>query len=289
MMSDLHCTLRSLHVYPVKSCAGIDLPRALLQEHGLQRDRHWMVVDRAGEMLTQRSHPRLTLVQPRLRSDTLELRAPGMLTLHVALQDAPLPPLAPTRVRIWGDIVRARELGPLADQWFSDFLGQKAQLVHFDPSEQRLADRRWTGRHEVPTQFSDAFPLLVLGQASLDELNRRLAQAGQPAVAMSRFRPNLVLEGLEAFDEDHVDEIALATDDGPVRLRLVKPCTRCSIPNVDPSSAETGIEPGATLARFRADPRMDGGVTFGMNAIVLEGAGRSLRAGQTGQARLAFE
>lgn len=285
-MSDLACSLRSLHLYPVKSCAGIDLPRSVLLGEGLADDRAWMIVDRGGDMLTQRSHPALARIRPKRTADTLELRAPGMLTLHVSLDLAPT--LAPTRVRIWRDIVRARAVGPLADQWVSDYLGLPAQLVRFDPTERRLADRHWTGRQEAPVQFGDGFPLLVAGSASLAELNRRLAARGQAPVTMARFRPNLVLDGLEPFDEDHIDELRLQADEGPVRLRLVKPCVRCAIPNVDPTSGEPGLEPGATLAGFRADPRMDGGITFGMNAIVLEGAGRTLRAGLAAQARLAF-
>lgn len=285
-MPDLTCSLRSLHLYPVKSCAGIDLPHSVLLEDGLADDRAWMVVDRGGDMLTQRGHPALALIRPQRTAGAVQLRAPGMLTLHLPLKVEPT--LAPTRVRIWNDIVRARELGPLADQWVSDYLGQPAQLVRFDPAERRLADRHWTGRKEAPVRFGDGFPLLVAGSASLAELNRRLTERGRPPVTMDRFRPNLVLDGLEPFDEDHIDELQLPTDEGPVRLRLVKPCVRCSIPNVDPATGEVGLEPGATLAGFRADPRMDGGITFGMNAIVLEGAGRTLRAGLAAEARLAF-
>ncbi len=283
-MSDLACTLAALHLYPVKSCAGVSPREALLIESGLEFDRAWMVVDRDGQMLTQREHPRLALIRPTLRLDDLVLRAPGMLALHLSLdavQDR-------TRVRIWDDIVKAYEMGPLADQWISDFLGRPAQIVRFDPEQQRLSDRRWTGEVAAENQFADGFPLLVVSAASLAELNRRLGERGQPEVGMARFRPNLVIDGVEAFDEDHVDELAFDSPDGPVRLRLVKPCVRCEIPNVDPDSAATGAEPGATLAGFRADPRMNGGITFGMNAIVLDGIERRLRPGLAGRARLAF-
>jgi uncharacterized protein YcbX len=120
----------------------------------------------------------------------------------------------------------------------------------------------------------------VANAASLDELNGRLAAKGVAPVTMQRFRPNLVLSGLQAFDEDHLHELDSAPREGPVRLRLVKPCTRCSIPNVDPATATTAHEPGDTLASYRADPRMKGGITFGMNAVVLEGFEHTLRAGQ---------
>ena len=136
--------------------------------------------------------------------------------------------------------------------------------------------------------FSDGFPLLVANRASLDDLNGRLAARGAAAVTMRRFRPNLVLDGLQPFDEDHIDEITLDAAAGPVRLRLVKPCVRCSIPNVDPTTAATGHEPGDTLAGYRADARMKGGITFGINAVVVEGLERSLRVGQAARAALRF-
>ena len=283
-MSDLDCTLSALHVHPVKSCAGIAVDEALLVETGLDLDRAWMVVDERGEMLTQRRLPRLALVQPTLRHGEMVLRAPGMLALHVRLDTVE----AATRVRVWDDVVKAFDMGALAAQWFSDFLGQRLRLVRFDPEQQRLSDPQWTGELQAENAFADAFPLLVANTASLADLNRRLAARGAAAVTMQRFRPNLVLDGLQAYDEDHIDELSIETAEGPVRLRLVKPCTRCSIPNVDPTTADTGTEPGATLASYRADPRMKGAVTFGVNAVVVEGSGRTLRVGQAARAHLKF-
>jgi uncharacterized protein YcbX len=283
-LSDLDCTLSALHVHPVKSCAGIAVDEALLVETGLDLDRAWMVVDERGEMLTQRRLPRLALVQPTLRHGEMVLRAPGMLALHVRLDTVE----AATRVRVWDDVVKAFDMGALAAQWFSDFLGQRLRLVRFDPEQQRLSDPQWTGELQAENAFADAFPLLVANTASLADLNRRLAARGAAAVTMQRFRPNLVLDGLQAYDEDHIDELSIETAEGPVRLRLVKPCTRCSIPNVDPATADTGSEPGATLAGYRADPRLQGGVTFGINAVIVEGVERTLRAGQPVHASLHF-
>ena len=276
-------TLASLHLYPVKSCAGIALPEAPVDATGLDLDRAWMLVDESGEMLTQREHPRLALVRPQLRASDLVLRAPGMLALHLSLEAVE----APTRVRVWDDEVAAFDMGALAGQWFADFLGprpgggaRRLRLVRFDPEHRRLAEHRWTGGVEAPTQFADGFPLLVAGSASLADLNARLVARGDAAVAMARMRPNLVLDGLQPWDEDHLHELAFDTPEGPLRLRLVKPCARCSVPDVDPETAATGSAVAAALAGFRADPRVGGGVTFGMNAIVVEGAGRTLRAGQ---------
>lgn len=283
-MSATRCRIAALHLHPVKSCAGLAVDEALLVETGLELDRAWMVVDPAGEMLTQRELPRMALVQTRMRGDDLVLRAPGMLALHLRLDVVE----AATRARVWDDEVRAYDMGALAAQWFTDFLGRPLRLVRFDPEQQRLSSREWTGELRAENAFSDGFPILVASAASLADLNERLARAGHAPVTMERFRPNLVLDGLEAYEEDHVDELAIATDDGPVRLKLVKPCVRCTIPDIDPATGERGHAVGDTLATYRANPRMKGGLTFGMNAVVVEGIDRVLRTGQDVEARLAF-
>lgn len=279
------CRVAGLFVYPVKSCAGIAIDPGLLVETGLEFDRAWMVVDERGAMLTQRELPRLALVQPALRHSDLMLRAPGMLALHLKLDTVE----APTRVQVWDDVVKAYDMGPLAAQWFSDCLGRAVRLVRFDPEEERLSDRQWTGELAAENAFADGYPLLLANSASLRDLNARLAARGQPPATMQRFRPNLVLDGLPAFDEDHLHELDIATDEGLVTLRLVKPCTRCGTPNVDPVSAEVGTEPGATLAGFRADPRLQGAITFGVNAVIVRGVDCNLRVGQPASVRYRFD
>ena len=273
------------------------MPSSLLVETGLEFDRTWMVVDEHGEMLTQRELPRMALIQPTLRHSDLVLRAPGMLGLHLQLDTVE----AATRVRVWDDVVKAYDMGHLAAQWCTDFLAPSAKnpgknrlrLVRFDPEEKRLSDAKWTGDIEAENAFSDGYPLLVANTASLDDLNARLVARGVAAVTMQRFRPNLVLNGLQPFDEDHIRELEITTDEGPVLLRLVKPCVRCSIPNVDPLSAETSREPGDTLAGFRVahgkDARLQGAITFGMNAVVVSGFEHTLRVGQAVKARWHFE
>ncbi len=283
-MSELACTVSALNVYPIKSCAGVVLSEALLVETGIEFDRAWMVVDPAGDLVTQRELPRMALIQPSFKNGELVLRAPGMLALHLKLDTVE----KPTRARVWNDIVKAYDMGALAAQWFSDFLGPTLRLVRFDPDQQRLSDPKWAGDVAAENAFADGYPLLVANTASLDDLNTRLAARGVAPVTMARFRPNLVLGGLSAFDEDHIDEVRITTANGLVRLRLVKPCTRCTIPNVDPLSAATSTEPGDTLQGFRADPRMDGAITFGMNAVTLQGFENLLRVGQTASAGLKF-
>ena len=284
-MSDFTCGLAALFVYPVKGCAGIALPDAQLVETGLDLDRAWMVIDPSGAMLTQRQLPRLALVRCELRHSDLRLRAPGMLALHLSLDAVE----AATHARVWGDEVSAFEMGALAGQWFSDFLGQPGlRLVRFDPEQRRLSDPKWTGAIEAETAFADAFPLLVTSTASLAELNRRLAAAGDAPVTMQRFRPNLVLDGLaQPHDEDFIDLLSIASDGAAVQLKLVKPCTRCSVPDVDPASAEPGQSVSRALAGYRSDARMGGAITFGMNAVIVSGVGQLLRAGSVVAASLA--
>lgn len=278
------CTLQALYLHPVKSCAGLAVERARVVDTGLEYDREWMLVDASGTFVSQRELPRLALVRPQLRGDELVLRAPGMVALHVALDRVE----ALLRVTVWDDRVDAWDLGALAAQWFSDFAGRTLRLVRFDPDRPRHAEARWTAGVDAPFAFADAFPLLVVSAAAIDALNRRLADAGHAAVDARRFRPNLVLGGIEAHDEDFVDRIAFDTPDGPVVLKPVKPCVRCTVPDVDPDTAATGHAVADTLAAYRADQRMGGGITFGMNAIVVEGAGRTLAVGQTGRTELGW-
>ena len=278
-------TLAALHVYPVKSCAGIDASEALVIETGLEFDRAWMLVDSAGRFVSQRELPRMALVRSTLRSQDLVLRAPGMLALHLALDAVE----APTRATVWDDEVAAFDMGALAAQWFSDFLATPLRLVRFNPTHKRLSSRDWTGEVAAENAFSDGFPLLVASTASLAEVNRRLAAAGADAVTMQRFRPNLVLGGVDAHGEDHLDEITFDTADGAVRLKLVKPCTRCTIPDVDPASGERGHAVGDALAAYRANARVGGKITFGMNAVIVEGVDCTLRAGMVGKATYRFD
>jgi uncharacterized protein YcbX len=282
---DLQATIARLFVYPVKSCAGVELPEALLTETGLEFDRAWMVVDAQGEFVTQRQLPRMALIKPQMKHTEVVLRAPGMLALHLAFDRVE----QPMRVRVWKDEVDAYDMGDIAAQWFSDFLSepgkpQKLRLVRFDPEVKRLSSLKWTGGIEAQTQFADGFALLVASEGSLAELNERLARDGHGPVGIERFRPNIVLAGIESHDEDRVEMLHVASgadgsEDG-AQLQPVKPCTRCPIPDIDPATALSSPEVNDTLRTYRADPRVDGGITFGMNCIVIQGIEQMLRVGQ---------
>jgi uncharacterized protein YcbX len=264
-----------LFVYPVKSCAGVEVSEALLTETGLDLDRAWMVVDEQGEFVSQRELPRMALVRVVLKYSEVVLRAPGMLALHLKIDAVE----EPVKVRVWDDEVKAYDMGAIAAQWFSDFLGRKLRLVRFDPDERRLSDRKWTSGAEALNQFSDGFPLLVASEGSLAELNRRLAQAGHEAVGMERFRPNIVLSGLDAHDEDRLDVLRIAAEE-EVQLRLVKPCPRCPIPDIDPATGVASPQVSEILRTYRSNQLVNGAVTFGINAIVLQGLDQTLKVGQ---------
>lgn len=284
-MSEVSARIAQLWTYPVKSCGGVNSTEAVLTDAGLDLDRAWMVVDTEGEFVSQRELPRMALVQVQMKRFELVLRAPGMLALHLNIEAAE----APTRVRVWSDVVPAYDMGDVAAQWFSDFLGQRLRLVRFDPDHRRLSDPKWTGGIEALNQFSDGFALLAVGAASLAQFNDWLAAAGQPPVGMERFRPNIVLDGLEAFDEDRLDGLLIETGSGPVRLKAVKPCVRCSIPDVEPQTAQTGVAVGDALRRHRSDPRMGGAPTFGVNLIVEQGDGMTLAVGQPAHGHIRFD
>ena len=274
-MPDVATRIARLFVYPVKSCAGIEVQEAQLTDTGFDLDRAWMVVDSQGEFVTQRELPLMALIKPHLKLHEVVLRAPGMLALHLSIDSVE----QPARVRVWDDEVPAFDMGAVAAQWFTDFLGQPLRLVRFDPDHQRLSSAKWTGEAKAANQFQDAFPLMVISEGSLAELNRRLAQAGQAEVGIERFRPNIVLAGLEAQDEDRLDVIHIAAEQ-EVQLRPVKPCVRCPIPDIDPATAQSSPAVSAALQAYRANPVLDGAVTFGMNAIVLSGHDQALRVGQ---------
>jgi uncharacterized protein YcbX len=281
---DLSATIARLFVYPVKSCAGVELQEAQLAETGLDLDRAWMVVDESGEFVSQRELPRMALIRPTLRLSDVVLRAPGMLALHLQIDTVE----EPVRVRVWDDEVPAYDMGAVAAQWFSDFLGRKLRLVRFDPEHRRLSNLKWTEGVEAPNQFADGYPLLLASTASLDLLNAKLAAAGHAPVGIERFRPNIVLAGLEAHDEDRLELLRIATGEGEVQLRPVKPCSRCTIPNVDPATAQVDPAVGDALQAYRRDPVLDGAVSFAMNAIILEGVDRTLRVGQPVAASIRF-
>ena len=284
-MSDVTGVVARLYVYPIKSCSGTEVQESVLTASGLAMDRAFMLVDAHGDFVSQRDLPRMALIQPQGTAPDLTLSAPAMQTIRIALAATD----RQVRARVWNDVVPAYDMGDVAAGWFSAFLGQELRLVRFDARHRRLSNMTWTDGIEAPNQFSDGYPLLVVGAASLDLLNERLDAAGHSAVGMERFRPNIVITGIESHDEDRIDVLRIATADGEIQLKLVKPCSRCPIPDIDPATAISTPVVGDTLRGYRRDPRLDGAITFGMNAIVLQGAGAALKTGLNVQADYQFD
>jgi len=279
-------TLTQLILYPIKSCAGMPVPAATLLDAGLSaqgvHDREWMVVLEDGQFLTQRETPRMALIRPRPDGDYLHVSMPGQPDLALALAWSGTE--TPRRVRVWDDLVDAADCGDAAAAWFSAALGTACRLVRFRRDAHRPTSVKWTGGVASQTRFADGYPLLLIGQASLDDLNLRLHGAGRAPLPMDRFRPNLVVDGLDAFEEDYLE----ALHDADLAIRPVKPCGRCPIPSIDQATAIPGPDPLDILQTYRANARLEGAVCIGMNCIVVRGAGTELRIGQVLDAELAF-
>jgi hypothetical protein len=212
----------------------------------------------------------------------LRVSAPGLPELVLDLAHDPA--AAPRQVAIWDDVVSAADCGDAAAEWFGKALGVACRLVRFRPGVVRPTSTRWTGGVPAETRFADGYPLLLIGAASLVDLNARLVAAGRAPLPMNRFRPNLVVDGIEAFEEDFVESFEA---DG-IALSPVKPCARCPIPSIDQATGVPGPDPLDILQAYRANPRMTGAVCFGMNVIVTAGIGAVLRVGQQLEVTLAF-
>jgi len=247
-------TIASLHIYPVKSGRVIDCVEARIGPRGLQHDRHWMLIDAAGQFLTQRTHPQLAQLAASIDAECLCLEHPSCGKLTLALpSDFPSPQGHTKNVTIWRRTHAALDAGDEAADYCTKLIGSYARLVS-----------------AIDQNFPDGYPLLVCNAASLADLNQRM----QAALPMSRFRPNIVLTGLNPWDEDRINTLQI----GSVRLQFVKPCTRCVITSLDQASGMPDVNPLPTLREFRWNPKLQG-VTFGENANVLSGTGTSLRVG----------
>lgn len=252
-------TLSGLFTYPIKSCGGLSHEQIALSATGLTYDRRWLVVDANGEFVTQRQHHHMALIQPRIDGDAMVITAPKLSELRV--------PLAldgePSRsVVIWRDRVDAADMGDEAAAWFSEAVGMSVRLVAMPDSTLRPTSTKHTPQ-AGQVGFADGYPLLVISEASLADLNARLAERGKSPVTMRRFRPNIVITDSAAYDEDRLGTFHI----GEVTLEAVKPCARCVMTTVDPETGQAPDpqEPLGTLATYRRGA--NGGVMFGQNVI----------------------
>jgi uncharacterized protein len=247
--------LSQLFVYPIKSTRGIEVGQIRVDVSGPRHDRRWMLVGDDGVCVTQRTQPRMALLTPRIDGEDLVVEAPAMTALRIRSWGGEgewIP------VRIWHDDLQLPHPDPAYSAWFSDFLGQRCRLAHLPDSVVRPVEAPFD-RAPWRVSLADSFPLLLIGQASLDLLNQRLPEP----VTMARFRPNLVIAGSGAHDEDSWRTLRA----GEVEMTIAKPCVRCAIPLIDPVTAATGVEPLRTLATYRRKPDSSK-VLFGQKAVV---------------------
>lgn len=284
--------IASLHSYPVKSCAGLTHQQATVTPGGLENDRHWVIVDQYGIFMTQRTYPRMALVRPQVEEGLLTLSAPGMPDITVPRPAPDTPRAVP--VRIWAADTLGADEGDTVAQWLGDFLGTPCRLLREHPNARRIASPdhvdTWIDQHGEWEQgfphehrfgFADGFPFLVTSQSSLDELNRQLLDKSAGPITMNRFRPNIVIDGLESYDEDHLIGMRI----GGLAFAFVKACARCPIPNIDPATAAVGVEPGPTLRAHRMFPQ---GMLFGVNAVMTGAGLATLRVGDEVEPEFSF-
>jgi uncharacterized protein len=264
-MADI-ATISALFVYPLKSARALACPRVRLSTTGFEWDRQWMLINAQGTFLSQRTHPQLACIVPELAAGELQLHAPGLPALRLPSRSSGVR----RSVRVHRDACVGLDEGDAAAEWASHIAREPARLVRAPAQVERFANPAFAGSVPAPMGFADGFPVLVCNQASLDDLNTRLPER----IPMERFRPNVVIEGLPAWAEDRIDAL---TVDG-VTLRLVKPCTRCTIPSIDQQSGEPAIDPAPVLRRFRFDKRLHG-VTFGENAVIASAQQREIARG----------
>ena len=240
-----------LSIFPVKSCREVKQNASYVESLGLQNDRRWMVVDENGVMITQRKISKMCLIQPEVIDGGINLHTASMNSLYVGY------PLSNQKitVKVWSDKCQAFDAGDHAANWLSNVLSEKCRLVYFPEDEFRQVDLAFAEEGDK-TAFSDGFPLLLISQASLDDLNMRLAQP----IPMNRFRPNIVVDGCDAFAEDAWKKMRI----GEIDFRIVKPCSRCVIPSINIETAEREDEPTKTLTAYR---KRENKIFFGQNVI----------------------
>ena len=247
-----HTTLSEITIYPVKSLAGISISHWPVVKTGLLYDRKWMLIDLEGQFLSQRKLPKMALIKTALTDKYLILSALGMDSLLIPLSQTNGDIVIST---VWHDECHTHNVSMKADKWLSQFLKINCRLVYQSDEMIRPVDPEY-GNNTDRVAFSDGFPFLIIAENSLNALN----QAMQLNLSMTRFRPNLVISGCSSYAEDSWREISI----GAIDFRLPKPCSRCSIPAINPETAEIGKEPLTTLSRIR---KWDNKIYFGQNAL----------------------
>lgn len=259
--------ISQLNIYPIKSLGGIAVDNALVTDRGLQHDRGYMLVDENNNFLTQREYPVMALLQTAMEGNELCVSHKKSADLQLRLPLIPISTGNTTKVQVWEDVCEAVYISQLADEWFSEQIGFSCRLVYMPESTKRKVDINYALKDDV-TSFSDAYPILIIGQSSLDDLNSRL----ETTLPMNRFRPNIVFTGGQPFEEDTMDHFII----NGIHFFGVKPCARCVVTTTNQETGIAGKEPLTTLATYR---KWNNKILFGQN-VLSEGAGE-IRVGNS--------
>jgi hypothetical protein len=246
--------LSEIVIYPVKSFGGISQQSAEISDRGFKHDRRWMIIDSEEKFITQRTHPQLALIKTKISHNKLIL---SHKTKDIPPLVIPMNAMSVeiTIVNIWDELVEAQLVGKYADEWLNEALGFKCRIVFMPDETQRFVNRNYAFQNEI-VSFADAYPFMLIGEQSLEDLNKRLNEK----ILMNRFRPNLVFNGGKPFDEDKWKRIKI----GGVKFSVAKPCIRCTIPSVNQETGAKGEEPLKTLSTYRAENNK---IYFGQNLI----------------------
>jgi uncharacterized protein len=243
-----------LFIYPIKSLGGIALQNVKLTDRGLEHDRRWMLVDEHDQFLTQRTFPRMALLKTAIKENKLIVFEKDHIEDSLTLD------LEPTlgekfQVDVWDDNCEAHHISATADVWFSKKLGRNVKLVYMPNSSRRSVDKKYALQNDI-TSFTDGYPILLIGQSSLDDLNSRLDEP----VPMNRFRPNIVFTGGSPYQEDEMKHFTI----NELEFFGVKPCGRCVMTTINQDTATAGKEPLRTLSMYRTTNNK---VNFGQNIL----------------------
>jgi uncharacterized protein YcbX len=246
--------ITDIYIYPVKSMGGISVMSSIVTDRGLQYDRRWMLVDENLRFISQREHADLSLLQVELKSDRLRIfhKINSGEGINIFFDE---PATGTATAEIWDDTCMVNFVSDDADQWFSSMLSRKCRLVYMPDTTHRKVDEAYAINDDI-TSLSDGYPLTVISQASLDDLNSRL----EVPVPMNRFRPNIVFSGGDPFEEDHLEHFKI----NGIEFFGAKLCSRCNIPTINQENALAGKEPLRTLSRYR---QKNNNVYFGMNLL----------------------
>ncbi len=247
-------TVKEIHIYPIKSLGGISLTQSEVLEEGLKYDRQWMLVDKDGQFLTQRQNADLAKFKCEIRDDQLLINYgldKTQFSLHQATENI-------KRVQVWSSKLKAPEVDPLISEWFSDHLGTEATLVA-KTSISKRPKRLFVPPYKTSLGFSDGYPILLLGTASMHALNQRCPEE----IPADRFRANIYLD----TETPHIEDEKISFKLGTAQLKVIKPCARCTVITIDQTNGKKGKEPLKTLAGYRLKRKK---IWFGANAICLK-------------------